>query len=584
MFFFSIKKPNNNPFVDFHFRNSTQVSSSQISRFFTHSKVTDETHRKTENSKTQNQNNNESGDCSTTATAAVIEKATTTATATTPCNGNDSQPVCTFDDKLSDKPDAKKSHGNKRKHGVKCDTRSDSKSTIKSFFTNELNDSLADFEAPNKVVKKRPKVLPPKVVKVSRSRRKQQPDIRKALSKEDAACDNYSHLPEDAQLELALAISKAESMNGIPDDASSSSTSSSAPIDLNAFAFQPANSKSSNCGDVLNFFNLNRKTKTKARFKWNTKCTQLTRRDDDTQKSKVRDKINEILLNNIIVESSQADRLKSSEEDTDTTDTIDYSPHSIHSRRLQRICVSERILFELNNCDKNTKSNLRPYYTNNLVEACEAGAETLLKDWSRIPGRDSIYDGVQNAANEPIETDAIETVIPSSPEYDIQTESSLSEIDDDGKGNDQLENTIIVSDDQHQADTAGCSNMNQSGSAMDMESDTAVQDVDDQDRTLIMNFDDIQSKIDAINSNIRLSQQFCDTYQASDFTCQAATTTRTPSPDLFDDDDDDETGCCADNDLVISDENRKMFWNFLMIFGIFRLTNQIKSFHFRRDK
>lgn len=530
-FVFLSKRPS--LFVCSHFRSSTQVSSSQISRFFTHSKANDETHPKTENPNTQNQSaSSESSDCSSTVTA-------------TNRDTNDNQPLYAVDDKQ----DEKRSHGSKRKHERKCDKKTDSKSTIKSFFANELNDSLADFEAPNKVAKKVPtKVLPTKAAKSSRSRRKQQPDIRKALNKEDAASGNdYSHLPEDAQLELALAISKAESVNGIADGASSSSSSSSKTVDLNGFAFQPSNSKSNSDVDVLNFFNMNRKTK--SRFKWNTKCTQLTRRNDDTQKSKVRDKIDEILLNNIIVESSQADRLKSSER----IDIAGYSPHCIHSRRLQRICISERILFEMNNCDRNTNSGLCSYYTNNLVEASEAGAETLLKDWSKIPGRDSIYDGVHGTTSEVNETDEHEAVTASSPEYDIQTESSLSEADG-GKIDEQIEHAFTVTDDQ-QMDTAGCSNVYQSSAAMDGKSDSAVHDVEDNDRTLIMNFEDIQSKINTINSNIRLSQQFCD--MDTDFTCQAATTLRAPSPDLFDDDDDDDVVFCADNDIAVSDGNRK---------------------------
>lgn len=514
-------------FVHFHFRSSIQVSSSQISRFFTHSsKLIDETHRKTDIVTQSRSSNAESNDCS--------KAAITT-------NGdNDSQPLCNIAD---DQLDENKSHGNKRKHRSKCDKKTDSKTTIKSFFSNELNDSLADFELPTKVAKKVPKVLPSKVMKSSRSRRKQQPDIRKALTKEDAArSDDYSHLPEDAQLELALAISKAESINGIADGGS---------IDLDAFAYKPINSKSSTNADALSFFNMNRQTKT--RFKWNSKCTQLTRRNDDVQKSKVRDKIDEILLNNIIVESNQADRLKSSERIV----AIEYSPHCVHSRRLQRICIAERILFERNHCDKNTKTDLRSYYTNNLVDASELGAEALLKDWSKIPGRDSIFDGIQATANEIIESDAT-TVISSSPEYDIQTESSLSEFDAADKRDDQIENTFIVTTDQR---SAGCSNATQFSqmAAMEIENDGAAQSTDDQDRTLIMDLSDIQSKIDAINSKIRTSQQFGQTLQESDFTCQAATTTRAPSPDLFDDDDDD------DNDAAVKSDGIRKNYRFVVL-------------------
>lgn len=490
----------------------------------------DDTHQTIEPKTIENPTTNaESNDCSNGA-ASAVDRATSN---TINCD-NDNQPLCS----LTDKTDENCGHRNKRKHKSKCGEKTDSTSTIKSFFSNELNDSLADFEVPNKIAKRMPKVPTTKVVKKTRSRqKKRQPDIRKALSKDDATSSNdYSHLPEEAQLELALAISKAESMN--VRDASSDSKS----VDVDVFAFNPTSLKSSgsssNIGDRLNFFNMNRKAK--ARFKWNSKCTQLTRRNDDAQKLKIRDKIDEILLNTIIVESNQAERLKSDEH----IDSIDYTPHQIYSRRLQRICISERILFELNNCDQNTNSTLCTYYTNNLVEATDRGAETLLKDWSKIPGRDSIYDGrLAASTNNPIETDTVMTVIASSPEYDIQTESSSSEIDADKH------------DDQY-TDTAGCSRSSPSNQMASVANENDDGDDDDEDRTLIMDSSDIQSKFDAINSNIRLSQKFCDNFLASDFTCQAATTLRAPSPDLFDDDDDEYFN---GNDAIISNESGKVF-------------------------
>lgn len=540
------------------FRSSSQVSSSQISRFFTHSRDNDEMHRKSIETVIQ-KTNTESINSPKISVAAINE-------ATKTNSDNDDQSVsCNVDNKLNES----QSHGKKRKPTDKNDNRTDSKSTIRTFFSNEHNDSLADFESPSKVTKKVPKVLSTKVVKSSRSRRKQQPDIRKALNKVDKANEDYSQLPEDAQLALALAISRAESINGIGTGVRAGS--STKPIDLDAFAFQPTNSKSSNSnGDALNFFNVDRKQRT--RFKWNSKCTQLTRRNDELQKSKVRDKIDEILVNNIFVLSNQNDQLKSAEQIETQCDSIDYTPHHIHSRFLQRICISDRILFELNNCDKNTKSSLRSYYTNNLVEAAEHGAEALLKDWSEIPGRDLIYDGIQNTTNEIIETEKM-AVISSSPEYDIQTESSLSG-SDANRCDDQIDNdatTIIITDgnDEHQMGTTGCNSYAIQSSKMatqDVESDSEAQCLDDEDRTLIMDSNDIQTKIDAINSNMRLSQQFCDNFQASDFTCHATTTIRAPSPDLFDDDED---GYCAVDDAVESDRIRKTLLSSNELFGTF---------------
>lgn len=86
----------------------------------------------------------------------------------------------------------------------------ESKSTIKSFFSNERDDSMADFEIPEKIVKRTSKIQPIKTVKSSRARRKH-PDIRKVFNKRCASPETINQLSEGAQLELALALSKVES-------------------------------------------------------------------------------------------------------------------------------------------------------------------------------------------------------------------------------------------------------------------------------------------------------------------------------------------------------------------------------------
>lgn len=503
------------------FRNNSKLQSSQISRFFSHSQPSDETQHNT-----QTQTVHQS--------ASDHKKSVDSSENST--NDCDDHNTITSANQQRDNEIPTNSNEKKKKHSHRINMV-DTKSTIKSFFSNENNDSLSDFEIPNKVPKKMPKTLPSKTSKSSRTRK--QPDIRRALSKKEIASGDFSRLPEQAQIELALAMSKADTISG------SVSDTSNEPFDLEKFEFKQSNAKANT--DFLNIFN--RKPKGKARFRWNAKCTQLTRRKDDVQKSKAREKIDEILLNNIIVESNRnCDQLSSIE-------SIDYTSNTIYSRRLQRICVSERILFELNNCEEDTRYNNRSYYTNNLVEPSEYRAGILLKDWSRIPGRDSLYDGTAQSIDENEtnnsndindKTDA--PVISSSPVYDPPTDDDESEDQsksDDVNSNEDSSNNNIADVDQS-TETAGCADVNQKFSTTPIDTqdengqDIAVEasHLDDGDETILIDSDDIQLKVDAINTKIRLSQNFSDIFQAPQLTYESATTTRALSPDLFDDDDD----------------------------------------------
>lgn len=412
---------------------------------------------------------------------------------------------------------------------------SDSKSTIKSFFSNDDNDSMDDFEIPSKVMKRAPKIQPPKTTKSSKSRRKL-PDIRKALSKRDDASQDYSHLPEDAQLALALAMSKAESnAKAAADDESNE------PFDLESYEFRPKNAKGN--GDFCEFFSMPKKTN--ARFKWNSKCTQLTRRKDHVQTTKIREKVDELLLNNIIVESGQTNRSSLPEYFT----LPDYTSSEIYSKYLQRICISERILFESNSREEHSSSNILSYYTNNLVEKSDLSAGVLLRDWSKIPGRDAIYDGIQSSLNETDKTDATTNssqlrtiaddydaeVLNENTPMDIPTEEQSHEKFDIEQEMDLFHEEEVQQDDNQTENS--------------IQNDDTSSDDNDVDATVMMDSDDIQLKVDAINSKIRLSQKFSDIFEPAVVKYESTSTVRTPSPDLFADDD--------DIDIVMTEEIRK---------------------------
>lgn len=548
-------------------RANTQLQSSQISRFFSHSQPNEETqnaitfqtiHRKP----IENDNQNE----------AVIGSKSI---------NNDNESMRSLDNQCE--VEIPKQIGeNKKKHSHNS-KMIDTKSTIKSFFSNGINDSLSDFEIPNKVAKKVPKPLPSKTVKSSRSRRKQ-PDIRKALNKKETTSEDYSHLPENAQVEIALAMSMAETI-------ANASDVSNEPFDFDKYKFKPLNPNTN-----ANFLNLfNRKQKGKGRYKWNSKCTQLTRRQEHVQKSKARKKIDDILLNNIIVESNPiCDQLLANA-------LTNYTPMEIHSRRLQRICVSERILFELNSCEIHSNANGQSYYTNNLVEPSKHRAGILLRDWSRIPGRDAIYDNSTQSTNDINDdnddvnvnvtndkTDA--TVIPTSPVYESQIDDNESEHDmnpDDIDSTKNDSNNEMANINQRQQTSNSVDTINnrvrspaqQTSSSvdtienrvcspMDYEND-AITDAgnldDDVDATLLIDSDDIQSKVDTINSKIRLSQNFSDIFQTPILTFDAIATTRTISPDLFDDDDDNDIDMNIRKECLISlgfRKERKLFDKF----------------------
>lgn len=104
----------------------------------------------------------------------------------------------------------------------------DTKKTIKNFFAADHNESLSDFEVPNKVARKSSKTkTTTKKTKTTKSRSKKQPDIRKILKKRN---DGIA-LDEDEELQFAMELSKAESNEQID------------PTNLDRFEYKPKNGK-----------------------------------------------------------------------------------------------------------------------------------------------------------------------------------------------------------------------------------------------------------------------------------------------------------------------------------------------------
>lgn len=208
------------------------------------------------------------------------------------------------------------------------------------------------------------------------------------------------------------------------------------------------------------------------------------------QNEKQKGKVDELLLDNILIES----RLKRKTADLDANCDFLYEIYSPH---LQKICLTERILFEINRCEVRSSQQLLSYYTNNLVEVSSAPAGALLKDWSLIPGRDEKFDGM--FAKEPAE---------------------------------RLEANSIKNDEKSELDEREWeNNLNVFGAELTGE-ESPKSARGDVDVTIIVQSNEIETRLNEINTQIRLSQNFG---RSPSEISMDGNTQRCPSPDLFDD-------------------------------------------------
>lgn len=283
-------------------------------------------------------------------------------------------------------------------------------------------------------------------------------------------------------------------------------------------------------------FNLNRKTI--AGHKWNTKYTPLTRRKHDIQAKKILDNVNKLTVDNIVIDAELQKR--------SNTDGFGEDSFEICSRLLQRECIPERILFRLNGDERNVLDNFHSYYTNNLVEHSAPPAGALLKDWSKVPGRDSIYDRIGfhtdgvasekdrtdepdgNDVNSDVDMHSMETYVPDETQMFIGL-NSIQQKSADLLGDMSAEPNEIQNDQSNSGEQSVKHSMECTESS-------------DDDKTIVIDSDDIQSKVEEINSKIRLSQNFGDVFEKVVVNNEATkqTYTRAFSPDLFSDDDDED--------------------------------------------
>lgn len=236
------------------------------------------------------------------------------------------------------------------------------------------------------------------------------------------------------------------------------------------------------------------------------------------QNQRKRERIDELLTDNILIGS------RKSRESNSTMAIGAQFVFDISSKLLQRICIAEKILFELNDSDVQSDRCLHQYYTNNLVEPSTVVVGALLRDWKAIPGRDSVFDGIPttnplhplDSSQATINDEPFNEMVENEPEECVERTSPDP---DPSEIVAEIENDNVI--------------------PMEVVEEVASADTDE---TVIVDTNDIEAELNLINSRMRSSQNYVDA-PATSAICDSETIAyeshRGPSPDLFDDEDDD---------------------------------------------
>ena len=108
------------------------------------------------------------------------------------------------------------------------------------------------------------------------------------------------------------------------------------------------------------------------RHKFNKKCTDLVKRNDDKQKEKLLNRVQNLLTNQFNKQKCFKDN---------TTNFVLCSDY------LKEHFCEEQKIFNINSCSNNSQS-INEYYTGNLFTPSKIKAGHLLKNWNLIPGRE----------------------------------------------------------------------------------------------------------------------------------------------------------------------------------------------------
>lgn len=195
-----------------------------------------------------------------------------------------------------------------------------------------------------------------------KSRAKKQPDIRKAL-KRNSKNDELD--PEHLQMAIALSRSLLETKGDNETLQEETTIGVNTKRTLAEFGFK---SKSALNKDYSSMMGFDGKVP-----KWMKKCTRLTRRNPDIQKKLIEEKV-QILLNEEFLEHPYYEK-------TDRN----YKARSV---LLKNYYSKENKTFFKNSLEQKSSIIFDSYYVSDLVPKSNTSVGCLLRDWSKIPGRD----------------------------------------------------------------------------------------------------------------------------------------------------------------------------------------------------
>lgn len=232
--------------------------------------------------------------------------------------------------------------------------------------------------------------------------------------------------------------------------------------------------------------------------------------------------------------------------------------YEITSKSLQRHFVPEALLFTTSSNDTASNKNIQIYYTNNLVEMSTLEAGVLLRDWSTIPGRDSIFDCIPKKFIKTDQSDIASQEVQSAGDeqsqeksmHDIATCSNPTETsecmnEDVEQQSHDVRLSPVPTDGLHvsEAMEVDIPNVEHEQNTLTQKDCIQCEDEEDVDKTILINNFDIQQKLDLINCQIRNSQQIESSSLSSqddgntsinDDNWVVQIQTGSQSPDLFD--------------------------------------------------
>ena len=225
--------------------------------------------------------------------------------------------------------------------------------------------------------------------KSTKRKPKSQPDIRKVLSKQEQL---FNHIvkencleegidPEEMQLALAISESLKDQTNQQEPEASTSSPNFENPFSsmgkvqpisavLERFGFKCKKNYSEYEIDLIT------NNKFSKRSKFQKFPTVLTRTSNEKRSELIKAKVEKVLDQN-------------QSQDLNTFDDDSSHQYQVFSFHLQELLEPLQTIFMIGSESRPTEEVLLNYYVTELFDPSFVKADHLLKDWSKIPGRDS---------------------------------------------------------------------------------------------------------------------------------------------------------------------------------------------------